>query len=499
MCGLLLLVAHQVTGFHVVEPPVRPRLRLACTLEKLERHAKSGAWQEALDALKKAETKKETLPIEAYNMALTACFAEWAPACRILRSLTAGAPFEAGKKPKPDATTFAVAGRIASKAGRWLEAAQIVEMARRQGQASLALYTSAIAACGKARQLELALKLFRKLADERRPDTRAYTSAIDACAVVGDLSNATWLFGKMTAAGVAPNSRTYRAMAAAAARAGDFDRAAGFARECPEPPCVQAALQAARDLDEARSLFALLRLERSDDYESAYRSLVKVLRFCGPNEAGELVRTFEEHLKGSPTAWRCLRDRRAAHTEWIVACGRSGDAVAALDVLNLMKSRRISPDVTTYNAAIAACRKAKDPDKALFVFEELLAHPRHAPDAVSVAETIATLDRAGRPVDADRVLELALKADIPLKKMDASLDVEGEVDVSSLAVPVAKAVVRRTLRTRTTPNLVFITGVGKAKSPSLRDILVDLLAELGYHPVIPIDAPGTVRLNGLVC
>lgn len=485
----------------------------------LKRQARAGAWREALETIRRSEAEVR-LPIEAYNVAITACgqAGEWMAALGVLRTLTAGVPFrgeeKSGKRPRPDEVTFNAAGSAAAKAGQWRETVQVLQQARLFGAGpSMALYTSAIASCGRAGELRLALELFDQLREEQVPDTRAFTAAIDACAASRDSAKATHIFELMPQH-VEPNARTYRALTAAAARSGDWKLARVYLDRCREPACIEAALGALRDAQgqappPAEVLFGLLELKRSEDYVNAYRCLV---HFIGCVDLGKGREALEEFERGacfdaSPTAWKFKRDRRVAHTQLIVACGRARNAPAALAVLESMRAKRLSPDLAAYNAALVACRKAGDADNAQRIFSTLIHRNqgRFKPDAISVAETITTLDRAGRIAEADAVLNMALEANIRLKQHN--LDLDDEVDVSALPVPVAKAVVRRALAgiavnkeaaNPKTEELVIITGVGKkaASSPnqSLRTIILEMLRQQGFKPVVPDHAPGTIQL-----
>lgn len=479
-------------------------------LVTLKKAAKTGAWREALALIRDAEgvprgTVCFPLPIEAYNMAITACGSagEWAAALGVLRSLTAGVPFDEGEsslrkmlRPRPDEVTFNAAGAAAARAGRWREAVQVVDQARRYGKPSPAVYTSAIAACGKARETAKAIELLDALRSERMADTRAYTAAIDACAVVGDLRNATRLFDEMKKQGTRfslPNNQTYRAMTAAAARFGDFNATKKYIGLCERKgPCVEAALKAVRSVEDAKILF---------DMAPTYRGLVHFVGCCAAHGDWRTAEAAIQRMS-SPAIIKNAspRDRRAVATQFIVALGRAGELDRAIEVL-----RKSSPDTAMYNAALVACRKAAEPTKALDIFKEMRHH-----DAISVAETVAVLERSSDFLNAERVLEYALSKSIKLK--NGVLDLDNEIDLSGLPVPVAKTLVRRTLKKhKTGKQLVFITGIGAAAAAAesrrprgipgspytLNSILFDMLKSLGLSPVIPDDAPGTICVRAV--
>ncbi|KAJ8605797.1 hypothetical protein CTAYLR_000530 [Chrysophaeum taylorii] len=453
------------------------------SLEAVRRAAQRGEWSRACVLVDRSD---ELLPIKAYNVAITACGAagEWRAALRILRSLTVPSK----NRPRPDAVTFNAAGAATAKSGRWQETVRVLRQARRYVPPHPALYTSAIACCGRAGELPLALELLAALRAERGvADTVAFTAAIDACARRGDYENAARLYEEMRGE-AKPNDRTHRALALAAARGGALDDAAKLLeRTGYSLPVAEAVLVSLKERGDWRSAIALL--AKLNATEETYGCCVHAAGACAAAgrcaEARAIVDRFEAPPK-SPTSFRALRARRAAHTQAIVACGRQqhlGEAVAVFEDL----CARASPDLAAFNALLVACRG--NPDAALRVWGRLRDHPRLKPDAISVAETIACLDRAGRLEDADRVLGAALDAGIPLK--NTVLDLHDEIDVSSLPVPVAKAVVRRAIK-NTTTTLHLITGVGRRHKPtststSLRDAL------LHAFPIArPGPTPGTL-------
>ena len=181
-------------------------------LAQLRSDAQAGRWREALATITAAEGAIESardagatffpLPVEAYNLAITACGngRNHEEALGVLRRLTMGVSPEEGpgsaqaaKRPRPDAVTFNAAAAACAKAGDYQKAEQVLKQARRFNKLDAILYTSVISACGRAGETKKALAYLEALREDLgRGDVVAFTSAIDSCARAGDWPNAVW-------------------------------------------------------------------------------------------------------------------------------------------------------------------------------------------------------------------------------------------------------------------------------------------------------------------
>ena len=82
----------------------------------------------------------------------------------------------------------------------------------------------------------------------------------------------------------------------------------------------------------------------------------------------------------------------------INSCEKSADWSAALQVLDDMKAAGVRPNVVCYNAAISACEKARQCDRALELLEEL-EHLLHTlPDVISYNAAISACEKGFPPV-----------------------------------------------------------------------------------------------------
>ena len=136
-------------------------------LAQLRSDAQAGRWREALATITVAEGAIESawdsgatffpLPVEAYNLAITACGngRNHEEALGVLRRLTMGVSPEEGpgsaqaaKRPRPDAVTFNAAAAACAKAGDYRKAEQVLKQARRFNKLDAILCDLGVPSCG---------------------------------------------------------------------------------------------------------------------------------------------------------------------------------------------------------------------------------------------------------------------------------------------------------------------------------------------------------------
>jgi len=411
------------------------------------------------------------LPVEAYNLAITACGngRNHEEALGVLRRLTMGVSPEEGpgsmqaaKRPRPDAVTFNAAAAACAKAGDYQKAEQVLKQARRFNKLDAILYTSVISACGRAGETKKALSYLEALREDLgRGDVVAYTAAVDACARAGDWLNAERVLGQMIFEDkVVPNLRTYRAACKAAAAAGEFAKCeellddvkdavqiaqgARFWGPRDHAACFEGVLKACRGRGawkEARNVLERLENEvepgnNEDDVEAVERaataSYVAAIGACARNIdddadsrwscARDLLDRLEARLKApqrKSRLWRTKRERRQAYTSAMVVAGRAGRADEALKLFDAFEADHLKPDTACYNAALAACRRSdvgKYADFAKKLWRRCVDDDDASPDSLTAAEAVACLERAGRCADADLIFAEALELGVPLKQ-----------------------------------------------------------------------------------
>lgn len=212
------------------------------------------------------------------------------------------------------------------------------------------------------------------------------------------------------------------------------------------------------------------------------------------------------------------------------ACGRSGKHEEALRLFTDMKEQGLQPDRVAYNALLSALRVAEMPDQAVILWQEMIgqqsspslkiasakADQSLSPDIITVTDVITTLVRSGQPSSmkkVDQVFAEAVQRGIVLGS-DKILDSHYEVDLSGMALPVARASVRfifnrikeNARHGETIEEVTLITGVGAQflrpcdvsgwpnaqdhpdSTQSLRDYVQDVLGA-DFHPPIKSSVP----------
>ena len=288
--------------------------------------------------------------------------------------------------PQPDAYTYTAYMSAASRCGRpAADALAALDAAVAAGAAtSAAVFTAAVSAAARARDVQAALSAFRSMeAAGIAPDVVAY-NALLASLVGAAAWEAAWaVVASMRSAGTLPNARSYNALLSACERAGQPDRALevlgrmrrsggsgsdGSASGGHAPPTAisynitLSALAKAGDVSRLRQVVADM---QADGFAPDAFTLATV---AGGLEKG----------------------------------GTPGSARAAFDDL---VSKGATPNTVAYNALLSAQAAARDGGGALATLRAMRAaaaagRARTAPDARSVSHAVRALVRCGRRADA---------------------------------------------------------------------------------------------------
>ncbi|EOD11948.1 hypothetical protein EMIHUDRAFT_459720 [Emiliania huxleyi CCMP1516] len=248
----------------------------------------------------------------------------------------------AGDRFESNVVVFNAALAACSRGGEWRRALDLLAEMQRQGLSpNCNSFNSAISACGRAGELDTALELLSTgmRAAGVEPDVVSWSAAIAACQRRGEWRRALELLDGMRRQGVAPNERTFGASSLAAHGAAISACAKGGA-----PP--ERALE-----------------------------LLAEMRSSG---------------------------LRVAVSAAINACGAAGDWKAALFLLDEIRRSGARPDLISWNAALAALDKGRQPRRAVAILDEMAAAGVQ-PDAVSYNTALLACQRAG---EWDSVLEL---------------------------------------------------------------------------------------------
>lgn len=115
-----------------------------------------------------------------------------------------------------------------ARMGNWEGARAAITQARQTSftEVNVFHYSTAIAACSRANQVQPALELLKEMKQNNvSPNVYTYTSLITACGRCGEVDTALKLFAEMRLAKVAPNVQTVTALITACSRAGQWERA----------------------------------------------------------------------------------------------------------------------------------------------------------------------------------------------------------------------------------------------------------------------------------
>ncbi|CAM9995223.1 unnamed protein product, partial [Ectocarpus sp. 12 AP-2014] len=223
---------------------------------------------------------------------------------------------------------------VVAKSGRWSEAEELLQEAK-EDPADLDpnkyCYTAAVSACARGRNWELALSLLDEMREAGlSPDHFTYGSAVSAMARTGQWRRALGLLRRMAGEGLRPNVVCYGAAVDACAKGGQWERAVGLLQEMrdagvePDRICYNAAINACA---------------QSGEWETAL-SLADEMRRSVPvlgTGAGPDVFTFNSIMHGMASAGECER--------------------LLVLLAEMRQEYGVSPDVVSYNTAMAACNE----------------------------------------------------------------------------------------------------------------------------------------------
>ncbi|CAE7271404.1 PGR3 [Symbiodinium sp. CCMP2456] len=238
--------------------------------------------------------------------------------------------------------------------GAWQDALQVVESFRAsQGQVNIFHYNAALAACGRADQLSVALAYSQEMRAGRVAlDAYSYGSLMRAAAGEGDGATALALLEEMQTEGIAANAVVCSAAVTALVRSGDWHR--------------------------ALELFQVTR-ERGEVVDAAL--LTAALAACGAGglweEALQLLKDVPEKQCADVQTWNAA----------IAACASAGRWQEALWLLE--EEMTAEPDLYSYNSAITACED-RHWERALHLVMCRMGERQLQPDSVSFTAAIGT-------------------------------------------------------------------------------------------------------------
>ncbi|CAE8596114.1 unnamed protein product [Polarella glacialis] len=223
-------------------------------------------------------------------------------------------------------------------------------------------YSSAISACEKGGQWQLAMELLAEMPEKRiSPNEVSYNAAISACEKGREWQLALGLLAQMSEVKVAPNRISFHAAISACGKASYWQMAVGLLCRMPQ----------------------LMVLPNEISYNAAITA-------CGKGSQWHIAL---ELLNEMPA--RALTPDDVSFNAAISACEKAREWQRALGLLALMPQLRVAPNKISYGASISACEKVARWDLALQLLNQM---PQAAviPDVVGYSAAISACEKAGK-------------------------------------------------------------------------------------------------------
>lgn len=319
----------------------------------------------------------------------------------------------------PETVAVAVMSTLA-RSGDWSRAVALLEEVKAGGgpaSRSVAMYTSAIDACGNGGAWEKALELLGQMeAEGVAPNNFAFTATIKACGRAGMWREAARLFAQMGERGLPINQVTYCTMIDAYAKDGRWEDAAATLR--------------AMEGHGVRQL------------TSHYTAVIDACARAGRHQ--EALAFLEE------MAEKRVPINRVAYTAAVFACGRAGAWDEALRLLlRVLSSSALSGDLgerpssVTYMLAIDACGRAGQWPVAAYLWDLLEIVDPSELGAGVFNSLICAMDDPALPAVSDPYYARALaKGHVN----HWSVRWKGVVDLHYFSRPLAKAAMRHVMQ-----------------------------------------------------
>jgi pentatricopeptide repeat domain-containing protein 1 len=240
-------------------------------------------------------------------------------------------------------------------------------------------YIQAISACGKCRQAQLAMELFREVkADQGNTivlDVVFYNVLLSVCEKGDRLEAVYEILADMAATNVQPNAYTYTALISALGKFG-----------------------------ETRKAITLLDEMKANDVPPTIWTYTALISTCGKNKRLDDAFDVFQEMKGAGIAPTVV-----TYNALISACAKAGNALLATAIFREMKNQRVAPTVITYSAMISACGRGGKLDEAFGIFSEMK-NSGYRPSVETYSALISACEKSSRADIAIKLFE-KMKAD----------------------------------------------------------------------------------------
>eukprot|EP00210_Caulerpa_lentillifera_P000292 g285.t1 len=264
--------------------------------------------------------------------------------------------FEAMKKEglKPNAITFGTLIKCYGKLGDPSEGNDAylkpcLDLFEECGKSGFNLtiegYTSLLTACANASNLDMALKIWSKIARKSvKPSVSLYNAMINACVCGGDKNKAITAFAELKKRGLKPNAVSYAILIKCHEKLGDPTEDDAYLKPCLDlfEECEQSGLMLS-----------------AEGYTSLLSACAKM-----------------SNLEEAEKIWKKLLDKRVVKNTYLynamINCCLTGDKKErAFGLLNEMIVMEIKPDKVTYVIFMTHFAKSKDRSSALKIHLEM--------------------------------------------------------------------------------------------------------------------------------
>eukprot|EP00611_Tribonema_gayanum_P029574 TRINITY_DN7957_c0_g1_i2.p1 TRINITY_DN7957_c0_g1~~TRINITY_DN7957_c0_g1_i2.p1 ORF type:complete len:566 (-),score=111.39 TRINITY_DN7957_c0_g1_i2:274-1971(-) len=334
--------------------------------------AKAGQWKAALQLLEDMTTNRVQPDVITYGAALDALGRagddQSEKALGLLRGMSKHGI-------RPDLICYSSAAHACAKGGRYKVALQLLEEMTLQGlQPDATIINTTMAACAKAGQASTAMKLLDQLRQQGRADIYSWNTAISACAQASRWQEALLLREEMQEAGVAADAHTWDSCIRACGRAGEWYTAVKLLSVMekkggllPGSRHFCAAIDACAKAGEAETAVRLLDsmgVRGLEQPPHAWTAAMHALGRCGHWEAAcDLLQVMQEEGDDDDASAVITAGDASRGALW-----GAGSAAAAHSC-----TQAPLPTEACYNAAMAACAHAGQWERAMTIFEEMLA------------------------------------------------------------------------------------------------------------------------------
>eukprot|EP00928_Gymnodinium_smaydae_P032806 TRINITY_DN23672_c0_g2_i1.p1 TRINITY_DN23672_c0_g2~~TRINITY_DN23672_c0_g2_i1.p1 ORF type:complete len:707 (-),score=122.39 TRINITY_DN23672_c0_g2_i1:85-2205(-) len=276
---------------------------------------------------------------------------------------------ETGPLPLRDPRDYTLAAGALGWAHRWTEALGLLsEMAQVQLPSNLITFNAVLSAIEQGHRWDAALSLLMDACVHGlTPKTISANIVISACEKSGEWYRGLALFEDMLGRGMRHSLVSYTVAISCCGRGAKWQAAIAL---------LQAADEKAVSLDTIAFNAAIAAADRR--WPAALALLAELRRRAAVQRAAGTARGAQGDLSPQISTYGAA----------IAVCGRALQWLAAMRLMDEMRAYRLEPNHVCINAAIASCRRSR-PDLAASLYEDMM-HCGIQPNAVSCTSLLST-------------------------------------------------------------------------------------------------------------